>query len=460
MKRMYILFTALFLSTSMFFAQNKPNECDINLSLEHDYTKSGKYQEALSSWEKVYKECPDKNEAVYADGTRIFKYFYKKAVKTKNQAKVTEYQNKLFELYDNWIKYFPKTKYIGKIYQDKGLLMFDSKTPKDKLYEVFNIGFTKGKTMFTNPKALYAYFDAAVDMHKNNKLGFENMIKTYDNVQEAIGKSIDKYTLIMEKLQKKEDAGELLKSEERKLKAIKRNIPIYSIVSKNMDKILGKLGDCTHLVPLYQRKFDENKNNPSWLRKAARNLSNKNCSNDPIFAKLVTQLDNIEPSFSSAFYLGILNEKKGKISTAESYYKKSINLTQDNYKKAKVYYRLAVLAKKRSAKSQARSYANKALQFKPSMGNAYLLIAGLYASSVNSCGKDKFEKRATYWLAAKMADRAAVVDPSIAKEARRRAANYRKLAPSKEMIFMSNMAGKTIKFNCWIGKNITVPNVN
>ncbi len=456
---MYLLLSVLFLSTSALFAQEGPKECDTNLSLEHDYVKSGKYNDAITYWEKVYKACPDKSEAVYSDGTRIYKYLFKKAKKSGDKAQLESSTKKLYELYDNWLKYFPNSKYIGKIYQDKGMLMFDNKASKDELFKVFNDGFNKGKNMFTNPKALYAYFDSSVDMYKNNKISFEDMIKIYDEVQEAIGKSIDKYTLMMEKLQKKEDDGELLKSEQRKLKAIKKNIPVYSIVSKNMDKILGELGDCTHLVPLYKKKFEENKNDTAWLRKAAGNLSKKDCSNDPIFAKLVTQLDKIEPSYSSAYYLGILNEKKGRLSTAETYYKKAISLSNVAYDKAKVYYKLAKLAKKKGSKSMARSYANKALQFKPSMGSAYLLIANLYATSANSCGSDEFSKRATFWLAASMADKAASVDPAVAKHARKIASNYRLKAPTKQMIFMNPKykPGTSIPMKCWIGQSVRIP---
>ncbi len=459
MKRIYILFGILFLSSVGLKAQEtKP--CDVNLSLEHDYAKSGKYREALPYWEKVYTSCPKQSEAVYTDGSKIYKYFYKKALKSKDQASAEKYYNKLIEIYNNWEKNFPNTKYIGKIYQDKGLLMLDSKkASKEELYKIFNKGFTKGRNLFTNPKALYAYFKSAVYMYKNNKISFEDLIKTYDEVQDAMNKAIVKYTKTMENLQQKEEKGELLKSEKRKLKAVKTNIPVYTVVSKNMDKILGELGDCGHLVPLYKKKFEANKNDTAWLKKAARNLSKKDCSNDPIFAKLVTQLDKIEPSYSSAYYLGILNKKKGKLSTAENYLKKAVSLTSDAYEKAKAYYLLAKIAKKKGAKAQARSYAYSALKYKPSMGSAYLLIANLYASSANSCGKTTFNKLATYWLAAQMADKAAAVDPALAKHARKVAANYRSKAPTKSQIFIEGKAGKTIQLNCWIGQSVKVPTI-
>ncbi len=457
MKRIYTLLGLVLFTTMGMFAQDA-SECDVNLSLEHDYAKARHYDQALPYWEKVYKACPKHSEAIYSDGTKIFKAKFKAAKKAGDTAKADEYYNKIIQLYDQWLNYFPTSKYIGKIYQEKGLMMLNNKKgSKAELYQVFNEGFTKGKSRFTNPKAFYGYFDAAVDMYKNNQLKFDDLINLYDEIGASIESSIEKYTLMMENLQKKEDAGELMKNEERKLKAIRNNIPVYSVVAGEMDKILGELGDCEHLVPLYKRTYEDNKNDTSWLRKAARNLSNKDCSNDPIFKKLVVQLDNIEPSYSSAYYLAIMYKKEGNTSKAKEYFLKAVGLADKAYDKAKIYFALARMDAKAGRKSSARNYANKALANKPSMGSAYLLIAGLYASSANQCGTDEFSKRATYWLAANMADRAAKVDPSIAKRARKKAAYYRTLAPSKSDIFIKNMGGKTVPMKCWIGGSVKVP---
>jgi len=248
-----------------------------------------------------------------------------------------------------------------------------------------------------------------------------------------------------------------MKKEARKLKAIKTNIPSYSVVAGEMDKILGELGDCTHLVPLYKKNYEANKENATWLKKAANNLSKKDCSNDPIFKTLVIQLDKVKPTYSSKYFLGILFEKERKKAKAIAYYKEAISLSEKSYDKAKIYFKLATMAKRSGQKAKARSYAKQALANRPSMGSAYLLIAQMYGSSANSCGKTEFEKRATYWLAANMADKAANVDPSKAGTARKMAKRYRSMAPSKEDVFMKNMAGKTISMKCWIGGSVTVP---
>ena len=458
MKRIYTLLSIILFSSLGLHAQ-ETDKCSVNLSLENDYVRAGRYDEALTYWNQLVKDCPKHSEAIYADGVKIYKAKLKKAKKAKDEAKTKEYLNTLLDLYDKWLAYFPNSKNAAKVYHDKGLIMLNNKVgSKEELYNIFSEGYKLNKNKFTNPKAIYGYFDAAVALYKNGKLSFEDLINHYNDLTGSIDKLSEKYTLVMEQLQKKEDADELTKKEEKKLKAIRKNLPIYSIVAKNMDNILGELGDCQHLVPLYKRTFEENKTNPSWLRKAASNLSKKDCSNDPIFEKLVVQLDQIEPSYNSAYYLGILKEKNGQINSAIDYYKKAISLADKAYDKAKIYYKLARLSEKRGQKSQARTYARKALEFKPSMGGAYLLIARLYASSANSCGSDEFSKRATYWLAASMADRAAKVDPSSAKRAHKIAAAYRAKAPGKTDIFIKGMAGKKIPMKCWIGGSVTVPN--
>jgi len=457
MKRIYLLLGVLLMSSFGLFAQDA-NNCDVNLSLEHDYVTARNYDEALTYWNKLIKDCPKHSEAIYADGTKIYKYKAKAAKKKGDAAKEKEYLNTLIGLYDKWLEYFPNSKHKAKIYHDKGLVMLNGKTAgSEELYNIFSQAYNMDKSKFTNPKAIYGYFSAAVDMYKNGKLNFEDLINHYDELTGSIEKLSEKYTVEMEKLQKKEDAGELTKKEEKKLKGIRKNLPVYAKIANNMDLILGELGDCTHLVPLYNKNYEANKEDTGWLRKAARNLSNKDCSNDPIFEKLVVQLDRLEPTFSSKKFLGILNEKKGNISKAVNYYKEAIQLADKAYDKANLYFKLARLSEKRGQKSQARTYAYKALEYKPSMGSAYLLIARLIAGSANACGDTEFNKRATYWLAANFADKAAKVDPTVAKRARKIAANYRAKAPTKTDVFMKGMSGKSIPMKCWIGGSVKVP---
>ena len=135
-----------------------------------------------------------------------------------------------------------------------------------------------------------------------------------------------------------------------------------------------------------------------------------------------------------------------------------MELETDAKKKSNIAYKVATIYR-RGSKSTARSYAQKAISANPANGKAYLLIASLYAGSANACGSTPFEKRAIYWKAANMASKAGRVDPSLRGRANQAAASYNAKAPSKEMIFSSSMAGKTVTFSCWVGGSVKVPSL-
>ena len=124
-----------------------------------------------------------------------------------------------------------------------------------------------------------------------------------------------------------------------------------------------------------------------------------------------------------------------------------------------MYYRLGENFREKGSYGRARGYYNKAVAAQPSMGIVYLRIADMYAKSANSCGDSVFNKRAIYWLAADMAERAGRIDPSLSSTAQKTAAAYRGLAPDRTMIFNAGNAGQRITFNCWVGGSVTVPNL-
>ena len=186
-------------------------------------------------------------------------------------------------------------------------------------------------------------------------------------------------------------------------------------------------------------------------------MDSKDCSDDPLFVELVELLHNLNPSANSAYYLGLLNDKKGNVNEALKFYNESIELETDNIKKARILYKIASKFKKSNQFSKSRSYARKALNYQPSMGSAYLLIANLYASSANNCGNSQFEKRAVYWLAAEQARKAASVDARVKRIAERTAVSYEGRAPSKTDIFTEGLIDQpTYKIDCWYTETVKI----
>ena len=199
------------------------------------------------------------------------------------------------------------------------------------------------------------------------------------------------------------------------------------------------------MIPLYQRDFEEFKNDGVWLQRAMNRMYAKECNDDPLFVQIVEQKNALEPNADTAFYLGILKDKAGKSSEALSYYNQAVELESDNFEKSKILYKIATNFKKKGRYGQARTYFMKALRANPSMGRAHLAIAAMYAKSANNCGTDNFSKRAVYWLAAKEAAKAGRIDPTMKKNAAKSIANYEAKAPTKSEIFSSGRASQVIK---------------
>jgi len=459
-------FLFYFVLTFPFFqlqSQNSSEDCRENLSIFAESAKIKNYKAAYEPWMSVRTNCPKYSLATFQYGELILKDFIKNS-SSKQEKK--QYLDDLLKLYDEWAANFPIRKgvnQIGKIYSSKGQAMIDNNFEnKLKIYQTFEYAYNNDINSFSNPKSLAYYFQTAYDLYKmgNSEVPLEVLFNKYEELTERfeslridIAKNID---IIL----KKEESGVALSSKEERNKRIyDTNSNAVGAYLQLIDQRIAKEATCDILIPLYSKSFEANKDNSLWIKRAAGRLDGKECSDDPLFVTLVEQLHSLEPSADSAYYLGILNDKSGNSDQALKYYQESVTLESDNYKKANILYRIAVKFKNSGRKTSSRNYAERALSFQPSMGKAYILIANLYASSANACGDSQFNKRAVYWLAAQTAQKAGRVDASIRKIANRTAASYNGRAPSKTDIFTEGNQGQTVRFSCWIGRSVKVPNL-
>ena len=364
------------------------------------------------------------------------------------------------------VEFFPKKKnksIVGEIIGKKAQALLDFKQADLKeVYLTFDEAYKKDVKSFTNPKFLYNYFKTLYDLYKqgDDEVSMELLFNKYEEVSEKFEYESTELAKKLDIILKKEEAGTALTSRENRSKRIYNvNSNAIGTFLSNLDAIIAKEATCENLIPLYQRNFEEYKTDALWIKRAASRMDSKDCSDDPLFVELVELLHNLNPSANSAYYLGLLNDKKGNNEEALSFYNESIELESDNIKKARISYKIATKFKNTRQYSKSREYARAALDFQPSMGRAYLLISNLYASSANNCGTSQFDKRAVYWLAEKEARKAARIDVSIRKNALQTAESYRGRAPSKTDIFTEGKSGEVIKFTCWIGSSVTVPEI-
>lgn len=426
--------------------------CTVAASLFTEPAKVQNYDAALPHYDKVVKECPQYSLAVYQYAVKMFEHYIEKGDKSK----IKDLEN----AYDLRMKYYPSKSKAGDILSDIAQIKFDNGIgTKEEQFKAFDKAFKTDEENFTSPKRIYTYFSLAMDLFNEGKKDIQEVFDLYDVIQEKIDKEEGNYAGKLTELLSKEEGGTQLTDKERKMaEAYEKNVGYYGQIRGSVDAKLGKVADCDNLIPLIEKNFETKKGEVDWLKSYAGRLNAKDCDT-PWFFKLVQQLHTLQPSASSAFYLGRLADKEGKSGAAIDYYNQAVELESNASKKADYLFAIAENYRSKSSYSTARNYYNKVLEVKPSKGICYLRIADMYAKSANDCGTTVFEKRAINWKAAELADKAARVDGSIASSASAAASSYRQRAPSKNDIFTEGMAGKTISFSCWVGGSVKVPNL-
>ncbi|WP_232622926.1 hypothetical protein [Pareuzebyella sediminis] len=452
-----IYFTAMMLLGYMGVsnAQAQNPECMTNLSIYVEHAKVKNYEAAYTPWKMVYETCPEINRANIIYGERILADKIEKSSGAEKEALIKD----MLTLYDNSAKYFPKKYSPATVAIDKALFMYENKMGSDQeLYEMLDKAFQEDPGNFKNPRALYLYFSSLVDLHGAGSKDLQEVFDVYDNVTEKIEEENQQLTDIITQLLPKDSTGTITAKEKRKLKVATTNSESYGKIAGSVDSKLGALADCDNLIPLYEKSFEEKKGDITWVKRAVGRMFNKECTDDPLFRKLFEAQLALEPSASAYLYGGTLKQKSGDSKGAIDDFNKAVELETDPYKKSDILYKIATIVR-RTSKSQARSYAQKAINANKANGKAYLLIANLYGNSANDCGSTPFEKRAIYWKAADMARQASRVDPALSGRANQAAQSYAERAPSKTDIFNAGMAGKKVSFSCWVGGSVTVPNL-
>lgn len=446
MKKNLALIAFAFVGLFGVYKASAQDQCTTNLSLFVQDVKVKNYDSAYGPWKDVYENCdPKLHFATYYYGEKILKHKLE-----TDEANRATYIEMLLGLYDKYHANFPSKESLAEAASDKAILMNKEKMGTDEeIYNMLDDAFTNDKAHFTNEIAMYLYFTKLVDLHKAGKADLQKVFDTYDNISDKMETERTALAKEMNELLPLEEAGSLDSKQERTLKNNRIKTGNYEDISGSMDTYLGQLADCDNLIPLYQKNFEANKDNAEWLNRAAARMSEKDCTGDPMFVKVVEQLHGLKPTASSAYYLGVLNEKQGKGSKALEYFKEAITLETDNFKKSSIQLKIAAKYLSGSP-STAASYARQSLSSNPSNTKAYDIIARAYAASANSCGTDTFSKKAVYWLAAAEARKGGHS---------KLAESYEGYAPSKQEIFTAGMAGKTIKIGCWINKSVTVPSL-
>jgi len=452
--KILILSFVFFVGMQEVVAQN-PSDSDLqikrtNLSIFYEYAKAKNYEAAYEPWLWCMDNYPKGSKNIYKYGLKIAEDRYKKAIPNQKAVGIALVKR----VYEQRIVNYPDN--LGKVYSDYAKFMGSVNASKDEVFGLLQKAFTIDPSGMS-VKNIYLYFQEITNRNKDNNV--QKIFDTYDEVVEAVEKKIANYTKTKEQLYAVKSKGqELSAKNKRKLHAAEVNSAALETVTGGLDNILGEVATCDRLIPLYNQNYDANKNDAIWLRRAASRMNAKECTNDPLFTKLVEALYAADPSPAAAVLAARLAFSKKDETKAMHFFKEAVDQETDDYKKAGHLFTIAQILKKKGRKQESRSYARRALKYRPNMGEAYLLIASLYYSSANSCGKDELSKRVVFLAAADKARQAKRVDPSKAKRANKYIKSYMASAPTKKHIFIANLvSGSSYKIKCWINETVILP---
>lgn len=443
-----VLGLMILLSVSSSFGQSQ--DCNIKYNLFKGDYKAKKYDAAYDNWLWVMDNCPTLSVNIYKYGLKIAQHKLKNAtVEDKVSSKAM-----VMRVFNQRMKYFPKD--LAKTYDSMATFKKEQGDSEEEVFKYLELTYKEDVTAM-GVKNIYTYFDIILKRNKdsNPQLVFDS----YDDIMDGLEKKRNAYFGKRAPLQARVEASEELSAKDAKsLRIYNQTVKNIGIAETGLDQKLSAIATCERLIPLYKRDIDANMNNGQWLKRAVSRMYNKGCKEDPFYETLVEAYVKAAPSpDASVFYAGILL-KKGNTAKAMEYYKQAVDQETDSFKKAKYLYKIAQSLRQKGQYGQARSYANRALKQNPSMGKAYLLIAGMYAKSANNCGTDEFGKRMVYIAALNKARRAKAVDPSIASSANRHIRSYSSQVPTTKLIFqLGKKSGGTHRIGCWIGETVRIP---
>jgi tetratricopeptide (TPR) repeat protein len=360
----------------------------------------------------------------------------------------------LMMLYDQRIVYFGDAKKYGKGYIKGKMGQAYYSNYKKEAFDTAYM-YMKESVQLEMEEAghvvILNYFVSGIDMLRAKKITPNDIVEDYLLADKAISKKIADAEAYVAKYPDKKDTPQLRD----------KAIPSYKEVSDKITETFTKCpcSSCEVLDSIFNSKYEENKANVEWLKKATGLLEKKGCKESSFFEKGAIDLYNIEPSALAAYQIAKLKLKKEQYAEAAKYYEEAINLEVDPLTKSKYLYESAIVARAQDQYSKARTSALKAAELRPNWGEPYLLIAKMYAASAGSCGSDAFEQQGTYWAAVDKAQYAKNIDSSedVQKEASSLISQYASRYPTKEQGFMrEKYEGGSFTVGCWINEATTI----
>ena len=419
------------------FAQTE--DCNKNSSISHEAVRAGNFKDAYLPWKEVLKACPTLKFYTFNDGIKILSAFLNE-IKDRNSADYKKYFDELMEVYDLRMQYTPNfqhlkgTPTVGDTKGSKAIsyIAYAPNLDVNQAYAWLKESIEAEKEGSKSP-ILHYFLDMSLNKLKADPNHKEQFIQDYLTDSEYVDAAI---------------AAENDPAKKQALQQVKDNLVAMFINSGT--------ADCESLQSIYGPKVEANQTDSAYLKKAISVMKMMKCTESEAYFQASYYMYKINPTADAATGCGYMAYKKGDFDTAIKYFDEALSLESDSEKKAQLCYIVAASLFNSKKLSQARSYLQKAIGFKENFGDAYILLAQLYASSPNWNDESALNK-CTYFVVIDKLQRAKAVDPSVADKANELISTYARYTPKAEDLFMLGIkAGDRVTIGGWIGESTTV----
>ena len=397
--------------------------CIQNLSLYREYFKQDNYADATKPWQWVIMNCPKVRKQTYLDGVIMLDSSLRATKDTTLRAALID---SMMWVYDRRIMYFNEE---GFVLGRKAYDLYQYRPSAiDEVFELFRRSMDLQRVK-AEAFVISAYFQSAIERFRQKKMTKEEVIDLYDKLSEINTENIKNGV----------------------------NVDRYEVAQQNLDNLFGPFASCEDLISIYSPKVKETPNDTVLLEKVNHLMQKKGCTDSQLFETVAKNLYKAKPSTEAAMALAEFYLRKNQNTDAVNYLQEVLAQEQDDQKKAELNFKIAQIYAQAKNYSQARTYAQRALQFRPNWGKPYLLIGDLYASSMNVCSDLKFGGKEVIWAALDKYYQAKSVDASVADEANRKIGTYKTYVPDSEATFFHSVeAGQQYTVGCWINETVTV----
>jgi len=411
-------------------------KCRMNLSLMTTSAKAENYKEALTPWNAVYENCPASSRNIYILGPRIFKSLY---ASETDAAKKKQYLDKTMEIYDTRLKYYSDDK-KGTVLAYKAydyMELMGDKADSKVVYQWLGEAVKEMKSEM-EPKDAYSYYMVAsltqflADPSKKNQY-----ISDYFTVAGYVDEAISKANAANDKA----------------------NADYLGLVKEGIVKafVSSGAGDCKTLTDYYADKVEPNKADKAFLSEVINALGSVGCSDSDLYFTASEYLYKLEPSAGAAIGLANKSLRDKDYDTAIKYYHEGAQLETDKNKASDYMMQLAGIFSNQRNFAKSRQAAYDALEFNPNNGEAYILIAQLYAASAQNIFPETEKRGLVFCAAVDKLQKARSVDPSVSGKANGLINTYSGYFMDTETAFMMGIkAGESVFIPGWIGESTTV----